>query len=239
MNTKLLIVQNISREGPGILADLLAEHGIESECCDLSQGETAPDPAGFVGMVVLGSPQSANDATPQITGELALIEKALDADVPYLGICLDFQLLVKAAGGSVVKCAQKEIGFRDLDGKPFMVDLTGDGKRDALFCGMVKPLRVFQLHGETVELTDGMTLLATGHGCPNQVVRIGGNAWGLQCHFEMTPAMFNIWIGIDADLKALNRTELLTEFEAISTEYAETGRSIMRNFLVATGLVKA
>jgi len=100
-------------------------------------------------------------------------------------------------------------------------------------------LRVFQLHGETVELEDGMTLLATGRGCMNQVVRVGRNAWGLQCHFEMTPPMFESWIGIDADLKAMNRDELLAEFEAISAEYAEIGRSIMRNFLVATGLVKA
>ncbi len=238
MNNKLLIVQNISHEGPGILADLLAEHGIESECYDLSQGNAAPAPAGFAGMVVLGGPQSANDATTQITGELELIGEALAAGVPYLGICLGFQLLVKASGGKVVKCEQQEIGFREPDGEPFMVELTNEGKQDALFRGMAERLRVFQLHGETVELNDGMTLLATGRGCPNQVVRVGGNAWGLQCHFEMTPAMFESWIGIDADLKAMNRDELLSDFEAISAEYAETGRSIMRNFLVATGLVK-
>ncbi|HHE33007.1 MAG TPA: type 1 glutamine amidotransferase [Chlorobaculum parvum] len=239
MNKKLLIIQNISHEGPGILADLLAEHGIGFKLCDLSKGGIAPDPARFAGMVALGGPQSANDAKPQITGELAVIEKALNAGVPYLGICLGFQLLVKASGGKVVKCEQKEIGFREPHGEPFMVELTDDGKRDALFQGMAERLRVFQLHGETVELADGMTLLATGRGCPNQVVRVGSNAWGLQYHFEMTPAMFESWIGIDADLKAMNHDELLAEFEAINAEYTETGRSIMRNFLAATGLVKA
>ncbi|HHE07913.1 MAG TPA: type 1 glutamine amidotransferase, partial [Chlorobaculum parvum] len=125
MNNKLLIVQNISHEGPGILGDLLKEHEIRFELCDLSKGEAVPDPARFSGMVVLGGPQSANDPTPQITGELTLIGKALDAGVPYLGICLGLQLLVKARGGSVVKCPQQEIGFREPNGEPFMLELTG------------------------------------------------------------------------------------------------------------------
>jgi hypothetical protein len=54
----------------------------------------------------------------------------------------------------------------------------------------------------------------------------------------MTPAMFESWLGIDADLKIMNREELLAEFEAISDEYAETGRAILMNFLSVTGLVK-
>ncbi|AAM71754.1 MAG TPA: type 1 glutamine amidotransferase [Chlorobaculum sp.] len=238
MSGTILVVQNISHEGPGLLANLLEEHAINVELCDLSKSEPIPDPSGYAAMVVLGGPQSANDATPQITGELKAIDKALDAGVPYLGICLGLQLLVKARGGSVVKCHQKEIGFREPDGEPFMVELTGDGKQDALFLGMPERLRVFQLHGETVEPAKGMTLLATGRGCKHQVVRVGSNAWGLQCHFEMTPAMFESWIGIDADLKAMNRDELLAEFEAISEEYTETGRSILLNFLAVTGLVK-
>ncbi len=238
MNNKLLIVQNISHEGPGILADLLKEHDIGFELCDLSRGETAPDPAGFAGMVVLGGPQSANDPTPQIAGELALIGKALDAGVPYLGICLGLQLLVKARGGSVVKCRRQEVGFREPDGEPFMVELTSEGKRDELFRGMPDRLRVLQLHGETVQLTGKMTLLATGCDCTNQAVRIGSNAWGLQCHVEMTPAMFERWLGIDVSLKAMNRrNELLAEFEAIGAEYTETGRSILLNFLAVTSLV--
>ncbi|MBN1929691.1 MAG: type 1 glutamine amidotransferase [Chlorobiaceae bacterium] len=235
---KLLIVQNISHEGPGILAELLAEHSIGFECRDLSNGEVPPDPSGFAGMVVLGGPQSANDGTPQITGELELIGKALGAGVPYLGICLGMQLLVKAGGGSVLKCPRQEVGFREPDGEPFMVELTEAGRKDALFSGMPERLRVFQLHGETVEPAEGMTLLATGRGCRHQAVRVGSNAWGLQCHFEMTPAMFGSWLGIDADLSAMNRDELLAEFEAISADYARTGRAILLNFLAVTGLVK-
>ncbi|NTW54440.1 MAG: type 1 glutamine amidotransferase [Chlorobaculum sp.] len=238
MTNKLLIVQNISHEGPGILEELLNEHEIAFERYDLSKGELLPNPSSYAGMVVLGGPQSANDASAEITGELKTIRQALDAGVPYLGICLGLQLLVKAAGGGVVRCGQKEIGFREPDDEPFMVELTGEGRRDALFCGMPERLRVFQLHGETVTLTESMALLATGRGCRNQIVRVGCNAWGLQCHFEMTPAMFESWIGIDHDLKTMEREELLREFDDISKEYAETGRAILRNFLEITRLLQ-
>jgi GMP synthase-like glutamine amidotransferase len=237
MNKKLLIVQNISHEGPGILADLLTEHAIGFTCLDLSKSEVLPDPSGFAGMVVLGGPQSANDRSNQIVHELEVIRKALVAGVPYLGICLGMQLLVKAAGGSVVKCPRQEIGFREPDGEPFMAELTSDGQQDLLFRGMPERLRVFQLHGETVVPAAGMTLLAKGRGCENQVLRIGSKAWGLQCHFEMTPAMFESWISIDEDLKVMNREKLLAEFDLIRDEYAETGRAILLNFLAVTGLV--
>lgn len=238
MTGTLLIVQNISHEGPGILEELLNEHEIAFERYDLSKGESLPDPSACAGMVVLGGPQSANDASAQITGELKAIRAALDAGVPYLGICLGLQLLVKAAGGEVVRCHRKEIGFREPDGEPFMVELTEAGKRDALFRNMPERLRVFQLHGETVVPLESMAVLATGRGCENQIVRVGGNAWGLQCHFEMTQEMFESWIGIDNDLKKMDREELLREFNAIGGEYAETGRAILLNFLEITGLLK-
>jgi GMP synthase-like glutamine amidotransferase len=235
---KLLIVQNISHEGPGMLAELLEEHALGFELYDLSKGDAIPDPLHYPGVVVLGGPQSANDATPQISHELQRVRETLDAGIPYLGICLGLQLLVAAAGGSVVPCYQKEIGFREPDGSPFLAKLTSKGKRDALFRGLPENLRVFQLHGETVIPGAGMTVLAKGRGCENQVLRVGTNAWGLQCHFEMTGAMFENWIGIDPDLKAMSRTELLHEFASIRDEYMVTGRTILFNFLAVAGLVK-
>ncbi|NTU54460.1 MAG: type 1 glutamine amidotransferase [Chlorobiaceae bacterium] len=237
MHNKLLIVQNITHESPGILEDLLNEYDIASDRFDLSSGTSLPDPTAYAGMVVLGGPQSANDTSAPVLHELAVIGKALDAGVPYLGICLGLQLLVSAAGGQVVRCQKKEIGFREPDGEPFMVELTAEGKQDRLFKGMPERLRVFQLHGETVILTNGITLLATGRGCTNQIVRVGENAWGLQCHFEMTPAMFNSWLDLDSDLITMSKTELLDEFDSFVDEYTTAGREILLNFLAFTGLI--
>jgi GMP synthase-like glutamine amidotransferase len=237
MHNKLLVIQNISHEGPGILGELIQERRISTDCFDLSRGATLPDPRSYAGIVVLGGPQSANDKSNQILHELEIISKALEAGIPYLGICLGLQLLVAAAGGQVVRCHLKEIGFREPDGEPFTVELTEEGQKDLLFACMPTRLRVFQLHGETVNLTRGMTLLATGKSCTNQVVRVGSNAWGLQCHFEMTHDMFDRWLDIDSDLITMNKSDLLAEFASFRDEYTATGRKILLNFLEKTGLI--
>lgn len=237
MKNRLLIAQNISHEGPGLLDELLIEHHIPSDRFDLSAGESLPDPAPYAALVVLGGPQSANDTSEQIIRELAVIEHALDAGIPYLGICLGLQLLVKAAGGQVVRCEKQEIGFREPDDEPFLVHLTPEGKQDILFRGMEEQLRVFQLHGKTVVTSPGMTLLATASGCTNQVVKVGNSAWGIQCHFELTPDMFNSWIEIDADLKRMDKQALLDDFNSFPEDYRQTGRSLLLNFLDFTGLI--
>ena len=237
MHKKLLIIQNIGHEGPGLLLDLLDEYNIAFERYDLSRGDSIPDTRCYQGIVVLGGPQSANDTTPQILHEIQRIREALHASVPFLGICLGLQLLTVAAGGKVVPSAVKEVGFHEPDGEPYMVQLTPEGRKDPLFRGLPDSLRVFQLHGETVVPGPEMLLLATGKGCRNQILKVGSNAWGLQCHFELTGSMFELWTELDSDLKAMNRKVLLDEFEKIRNEYTFTGRTLLLNFLALAGLI--
>lgn len=238
MTRKLLIVKNITHEGPGLLESLLCEHGIASHCEDLSTGGTFSDPREYRALVVLGGPQSANDATPAMQRQLRLIEAALHEKIPCLGICLGLQCLVKAGGGKVIKSPVKEIGFIDPNGRPYRVELTEAGNNDPLFTGLGRSFPVFQLHGETVELAaTGMELLATGEQCLIQAVRVGKNSYGLQCHFELTDAMFLDWCDTDTDLKGMNRQELMEQFECIRKEYLSTGLKLLQNFLRISGLV--
>jgi GMP synthase (glutamine-hydrolysing) len=238
MTKKLLIVKNITHEGPGLLESLLCEHGIASHCEDLSSAGTFPDPRGYSALVVLGGPQSANDETPVMQLQLQCIQQALHEEIPFLGICLGIQCLVKAGGGNVVKSPVKETGFIDLEGNPYRIELTPAGRKDPLFDELGSSFPVFQLHGETVELgLSGMELLATGKHCPVQAVRVGKNAYGLQCHFELTDAMFSEWCDIDADLKIMNRRDLMEQYETIREEYLSTGLKLLHNFLRISGLV--
>src|SRR5487761_1756747 len=193
MKPDVLIVKNVSREGPGLLERVLAEHEIMYDIVDLDGGQAFPSPVDYRALIVLGGPDSANDASEKMQTELAQIKLAVDKSVPYLGICLGLQVLVKASGGNVVPAAQKEIGFTYQAGQPYTVTLTDAGKQDALFAGLPETLGVFQLHGETVELTEGMQLLATGRDCPNQVVKVGEHAYGIQSHFELTEPMLHSW----------------------------------------------
>ncbi len=238
MREPLLIIKNITHEGPGLLEVLLWEYGIAFHCEDLSRVGTFPDPGDYRAVVVLGGPQSANDTTPVMHLQLLQIERALHESIPFLGICLGMQMLVKAGGGTVIKCQMKETGFLDSQGNPYRIELTSAGKKEPLFAGLGNSFPVFQLHGETVELAaTGMELLATGKNCPIQAVKVGKNAYGLQCHFEMTPPMFSEWCTIDADLKGMDHHNLMEQFDTLQKEYTSTGRMLMDNFLRIASLV--
>ncbi|NTV93715.1 MAG: C26 family cysteine hydrolase domain-containing family, partial [Chlorobiaceae bacterium] len=103
MTRKVLIINNITHEVPGLLETLLCEHGIAWHSEDLSADGTFPDPREYSALVVLGGPQSANDETPSMQLQLRRIEAALHEEIPTLGICLGIQCLVKAGGGKVMK----------------------------------------------------------------------------------------------------------------------------------------
>ncbi len=238
MPEQLLIIRNITHEGPGLLEGLLHKHGIATHIEDLSQRGTFPDPRQYRAVVVLGGPQSANDETPVMQLELRQIKRVLDEEIPYLGICLGMQMLIKAAGGTVIPCPEREIGFTESSGNPYQIELTAAGRADALFAELGSTLPVFQLHGETVQLPpSGTQLLASGSLCHNQVVKAGANAYGLQCHFELTRSMFSELLNIDSDLKRMNHTELLGQFDELNEEYNFVGRKLMENFLKIAGLL--
>ncbi|KUL30692.1 type 1 glutamine amidotransferase [Chlorobium limicola] len=236
MSKKILIIKNITHEGPGLLDTTLERFAIDSHTVDLSCGGILPDPLHYDALVILGGPQSVNDKTESIQREIELASKAMEAGLPCLGICLGLQVLVKAGGGSVMANPLKETGFFDHEGEPYVVDLTESGKEDPLFRNMSDTFRVFQLHGETVEITDTMQLLAEGVHCRNQAIRIGKNAYGLQCHFELTPEMLTDWIRIDRDLQMMCEGDLTMQFNAIQKEYTNTGLSLINNFLRIAGI---
>lgn len=228
---KFLIVKNISREGPGLLENVLREKEVSFDVADLAAGEAFPELRGYDALVVMGGPQSANDETPAMRLEVGRVRECLRIGMPYLGICLGMQVLVKAAGGRVVRSPVKEVGFRDPTGGFFEVVLTGEGRRVPLFDGVGETFRIFQLHGETVEFKDEARLLGTGRWCRNQVVKAGESAYGLQGHVELTPELLELWQREDPDLSGLDREELVRDFGALRIDYEHTGRRILGNFV--------
>lgn len=233
----VLIVKNISGERSGILERILNDNNIDYETVDASRGEEIPDPKRYSALFVFGGPDSANDASPKMLAELSRIKEAIDANVPYFGVCLGLQTLVKAAGGKVRKNEVSEIGWRSPDRNYFEINPTSEGSSDPIFEGMIPPTKVFHLHGETVDLSDKMTLLATGKYCRSQVVRVGENAYGIQGHFELTPKMFNDWLRNAPDLKKLDSQELKKDYEEIKQEYEQAGKKIFTNFLRIAKLI--
>jgi GMP synthase (glutamine-hydrolysing) len=235
MNKEILILKNTPRENPGLIEILLNELDLSYQIIDFDHTSVIKPLKNYGSIIVLGGPESANDLTPKMQRELELIKKAVLADVPYLGICLGLQTLVKALGGKVVKCQTNEVGFRDQNGSFFKIKLTQDGKKDKLFNNLPDVFNVFQLHGETVQITSRMTLLGTGDSCKNQIVKFGQKAYGIQFHFELTDDLLESWSREDSDLQKLNADHLRSDFESIKSEYHKIGRQLFLNFLLISG----
>lgn len=229
-NKKVLLVQNIARESGGLVEDVLKEKNIQFNIANLDQGDEFPAPINYSAIFVFGGPDSANDKTPKMQNEIKRIKEAIDAKIPYFGVCLGMQTLVKSIGGEVYKNPIKEIGWRDPKGDYFEINLTNEGMKDSIFKGIKSPLKMFQLHGEAVNLRDGMTLLAEGEYCKNQVLKVGDNAYGFQCHLELNKPMFERWIKEDADLKNLDINKLRGDYNKLKSEYERNGRTIINNF---------
>lgn len=235
-NKKILLVQNIARESGGLVEDVLKENNIEFDVANLDEGDGFPEPADYSAVFVFGGPDSANDQTPEMQNELKRVKEAIKAKIPYFGVCLGMQTLVKAIGGEVYKNSIKEIGFRDPKENYFEIKLTNEGKKDPIFNGIKSTLKTFQLHGETVNLDNGMILLAEGKYCKNQAVKIGDNSYGFQCHLELTETMLEEWLKHDSDLKSINQKSLREDYKNLKSEYESNGRRILNNFLEIANL---
>lgn len=119
--------------------------------------------------------------------------------------------------------------------KEYTVSLTTAGRLDPLFEGLPENFRVFQLHGETIVPAQDMHTLGTGEFCTQQVVRYH-KAYGLQCHFELTRELFELWLHEDPDLQKQDPNALRYQFEAIFEEYTNTGIQLFHNFFDIAGL---
>lgn len=231
MNKKILIIQHIPREKPGFICCVLKDHGISYDIVDLHNGDTIPDLNGYAAMIVLGGPDSANDASEKITTSMQLVTRWLQMDRPFLGVCLGMQLLVKAVGGEIIKNPVKELGFTDHLGDKHTIHVTNAGLQDPLFKELDKTLHVFQLHGDAAHPPEDVTLLATGPHCKYQAVKVGEHAYGLQCHFELTKEMLELWIAEDNDLNELCEDTLRAEFATYKEHHQKHSRQLFTNFL--------
>lgn len=196
---RALVIQHVPSEGLGIIGPALERGGYSPHFIRVHENERVPKSAGgYAALIVLGGPMGVYEADkyPFIGHELGLIKSALKDQVPILGICLGSQLLARAAGAKVYKGGEKEIGW-------YKVRLTDEGIGDRLFLGLPSEFTVFQWHGDTFDVPAASANLAGSDLFPNQLIRVGRNAYGVQFHLEVTAAMIEEWITVNEDeLKA-------------------------------------
>ena len=215
MTRKIWFIKNMTHEAAGLFSFFAEKEKVPYSIVDLHTGENFPEVGQGQAVVILGGPDSANDLTPKIIGEIEAIRKCSGAGIPVLGICLGLQLLVKAAGGTVFRNSVQEIGFRDPGGEWLEMEKTVEGTKDPLLVGIPDPCKVFQLHGETVGLTSSMACLARGQSCENQIVKIRDRVYGIQGHVELSEEIFEDWLAADEDLCQMKAGELRRDFAAV------------------------
>lgn len=179
------IFRHSSTEGPGYFAIFLDSRRIPWKAVKVDAGEAVPaDPGAYSGLAFMGGPMSVNDNLPWIPKVLALINAAVDADIPVLGHCLGGQLMSKALGGKVTRNPVKEIGWG-----PVAVE---DNAQAREWFGATREFSGFHWHGETFTLPPGATKLAASPYCANQAFVLRQHL-GMQCHVEMTPELIRAW----------------------------------------------
>ncbi len=181
----VLIVVHQEQSTPGRIGDELQALGYSLDIRRPCIGHELPrDMSGHAGVVVFGGPMSANDDhLPFIRRELDWIPMAAASGKPYLGVCLGAQMLARAAGARVAPHAD---GWHEIGYYPLQVSAAGR----ALF---PEKLHVYQWHGEGFDLPKAAEHLAGTKWFPNQAFAMGGNAFGIQFHPEVTGAMMRVW----------------------------------------------
>ena len=175
----VLVIQHLEPEAPYAIDRACRRAGVETTVWRTDLDATVPDLDGVHALVVMGGPMSAtsDDGYPTRNAELDLVRRALDSDLPVMGVCLGAQLLAVAGGGRVYRGHGAEIGWAPIT-------TTAGASDDELFAAVPAQLTVLHWHGDTFELPPGATLLASSGAYPSQAFRLG-RAWGLQFHLEV------------------------------------------------------
>jgi GMP synthase-like glutamine amidotransferase len=199
---RLLVLQHIPVEHPGVFRDFLKEDGVDWNVVELDGGKPIPSLAGYDALWVMGGPMDVweEERYPWLVDEKAVIREAVsERGMPFLGICLGHQLLADALGGEVAPMAQPEVGILD-------VELTPAGRSDPLLAGLPQGFKCLQWHGaEVVEPPTDAAVLASSPACAVQALRVGENAYGLQYHVELTASTVSEWAQVSAYKQSLER----------------------------------
>lgn len=185
------------------------------------QDDLPKDPRSFDRIIVSGSKTSALEEAPWIDNLTTFIHKAMDAQIPYLGVCYGHQALVKAVAGkdALRKAVHPEIGWVEIQIK----------ETCPLFDGLPRKFYSFASHYDEVgTLPNGMKNLACSEFCSIQACQLESlPIYGIQFHPEK-----NLKEGTEILTKKKDEPHLLLNaIKGHKLYNPQVGEILFRNFL--------
>jgi len=182
---RVLVLQNLTLDGPGYLGSWLARQGVPFDVFNTEAAQAYPPRIdGYGALALLGGEMSANDDLPSLRHAERLILQAMDADIPVIGHCLGGQLMARALGAQVQDSPAPEIGWQALR--------VNDTAVAHAWFGAASELTVYHWHRESFELPRGAELLASSDACPNQAFALGRHL-AMQFHVELDQHKLAAW----------------------------------------------
>lgn len=184
-----LVIRHVAFEDLGLFEKVLENTGYSVRYLEAGMDELSSiEPLSPDLLIVLGGPISANDGDqyPFINDELNILKTRLNEDAPTLGICLGAQLMIKSLGEKVYPATEKELGWDRLL-------LTEEGRSSPLKHISAENTPVLHWHGETFDLPEGATLLASTSKVKHQAFSWKQKCLGLQFHPEVTLQGMERW----------------------------------------------
>ncbi|MET0026751.1 MAG: type 1 glutamine amidotransferase [Candidatus Thiodiazotropha sp.] len=181
------IFRHLVCQHPGFLGEYLQQRGIPWEMVCVDEAHPVElDVENASALVFMGAGVSVTDRLSWMSSELDLMRKALDRNVPILGVCFGAQMMSQALQGEVYRGEEMEIGWHP-------VRLCREHDEDGWLSGLPDEFTVFQWHADTFTLPPGCRSLIESDCYHHQAFALGDHL-GLQFHLEMTQEMVKNWI---------------------------------------------
>lgn len=166
---KIAIIKNAEFEGPGTITEWMELRGHRFKVYNAYQDDL-PELGTFDFLIILGSPNSANDELSWIVNEKKLLKAAIENGTFVFGIAFGAHLIAAVLGSRIYQNEQVEIGWSPIK------------------CAhnfLQQEMTVFHWHKETFEIPPGSDLLASSDTCYVQAFAFSDSVLGLQFHLEM------------------------------------------------------